>query len=330
MITRNDRQVSDRRAEKEAIEREIKGIRRAVLIVNTRSRRGAANWSEAKEQLLQAGIVLDGVYPVRNAEKLPDIVRDEIAKGQKLIIVGGGDGTVSSVARHFRDRGVVLGLLPLGTANSFARALGIPLDLQGAIDVLVDGKVADVDLGTINESRFVNGSSIGMPSIVGRATPHVLKKYFGRAAYALVAAGKFLRFKPFLCVVTASGVEHVFEALDVRIASGGYQGGVLVAREAKPDDGTIMVQILTGPSKWTMAKEWGRRAFGAPVGAANTVCLKAPEFLIDTDPSQHVSVDGEVITQTPVHVAVARNALLLMTPNAFIDRDEATQRPSAS
>jgi len=252
---------------------------------------------------------------------------DSLHRGNEARIVR----TVPVLLLH-QAHPIQTGLLavPLGTANSFARALGIPLDLQGAIDVLVDGKVADVDLGTINESHFVNGSSIGMPSIVGRATPHVLKKYFGRAAYALVAAGKFLRFKPFLCVVTASGVEHVFEALDVRIASGGYQGGVLVAREAKPDDGTIMVQILTGPSKWTMAKEWGRRAFGAPFGAANTVCLKAPEFLIDTDPSQHVSVDGEVITQTPVHVAVARNALLLMTPNAFIDRDEATQRPSAS
>jgi diacylglycerol kinase family enzyme len=164
-----------------------------------------------------------------------------------------------------------------------------------------------------------------MPSIVGRATPHNLKKWFGRSAYALVAACKFMRFKPFRCVVTVRGRERSFEALDVRIASGGYQGGVLVARQANPGDGTIVVQILTGSSKWMLAEEWARRALGAPFGETNTVSLSAPEFWIDTNPSQHVSVDGEVITQTPVRVSLVREALLLRAPKGFRDLNEADQ-----
>ena len=134
--------AADCRPEKITLEQEIKRSRHAVLVVNTRSRYGAHAYSEAKRLLAEAGIALDAAYPVRNAERLQEIVREEIAKGRKFIILGGGDGTISSVVDHFAYTKVVFGVLPLGTANSFARTLGIPLDLTGAIDVLVNGKVA--------------------------------------------------------------------------------------------------------------------------------------------------------------------------------------------
>ncbi len=190
-------QPSDRRAEKAALAQEITQNRRAVLVVNTRSRRGARAYSGAKRRLTEAGIILDASYPVRHAERLPEIVREEIARGRKFVIVGGGDGTISSVIDHFAYASVVFGLLPLGTANSFARTLGIPLDLPGAIDVLVREVVFDVDLGKINDGYFANGSSIGMPAIVGRATPHALKKWLGRGAYLLVGTSKFMRYGAF-------------------------------------------------------------------------------------------------------------------------------------
>jgi diacylglycerol kinase family enzyme len=192
----------DYRREKITLEQEIKRSLHAVLVVNTRSRYGGHAYSEAKRLLAEAGIALDAAYPVRNAER-HQIVQEEIAKGRKFSILGGGDGTISSVVDHFAYTSVVF-VLPLGTANSFARTLGIPLDLTGAIDVLVNGEVANIDLGKINEDYFANGSSIGMPAIVGRATPHSLKKWLGRGAYGLVAAYEFMRFAPFRCIVPVS------------------------------------------------------------------------------------------------------------------------------
>ena len=91
----------DCRLEKIALEQEIKRSRHAVLVVNTRSRHGAHAYSEAKRLLAEAGIALDAAYPVRNAERLHEIVREEIAKGCKFIILGGGDGTISSAVDHF-------------------------------------------------------------------------------------------------------------------------------------------------------------------------------------------------------------------------------------
>ncbi len=308
------------RREKAALELEIKEARRAVLIVNTRSRQAARAYSDAKRRLLEKGITLEASYPVRNAERLPEIVREEIAKGSRFIILGGGDGTISSVVDHFAYTNVVFGLLPLGTANSFARTLGIPLDLPGAVDVLANGKVADVDLGRINDDYFANGSSIGIPAIVGRSTPHSLKKWLGRGAYALVGVGSFARYAPFHCVVTIAGQEHAFDALDIRIANGGYQGGVLVAPEAHLESGRIVVHVLEGPSKWALAREWARVALGMPFAPGKMTILQADRLTIATVPSQHVAVDGEVITRTPIEVSVARNALLLMAPKDYQDR----------
>ena len=73
-----------------------------------------------------------------------------------------------------------------------------------------------------------------MPAIIGRTTPHSLKKWLGRGAYGLVAAYKFIRFVPFRCIVTVNGQQTSFQAFDVLIASGGYQGGVLVAAKRTP------------------------------------------------------------------------------------------------
>ena len=309
----------DRRPEVAALEQEVKQCRRAVLVVNTRSRHGARAYSEAKRLLVEAGLVLDAAYPVREADRLHEIVREEIAKGRKFIILGGGDGTISSVVDHFAYASVVFGVLPLGTANSFARTLGIPLDLAGAIDVLVNGKVANIDLAKINEDYFANGSSIGMPALIGRATPHSLKKWLGRGAYGLVAAYKFIRFVPFRCIVTVNGQQTSFQAFDVLIASGGYQGGVLVAREADPRDGKIVIRILKGPSKWALAKKWARIALGVPFGPSDLEVIRVLELTIDTVPQQYVAVDGEVIAQTPIRVSVAREALHLMTPEGFAE-----------
>jgi YegS/Rv2252/BmrU family lipid kinase len=326
----SSKSAPSRRAEKAALQRTIKETRRAVLIVNTRSRQAAQVYADAKKLLIEAGIELEASYPVRNAERLHEIVREEIAKGSKFIIVGGGDGTISSVVDHFAHTGVVFGVLPLGTANSFARTLGIPLDLPGAVDVLVNGKVADVDLGKIGNDYFANGSSIGMPSIIGRATPHALKKWLGRGAYLLVGIAKFVRYTPFRCVVTVDGQERSFDALDVRIANGGYQGGVLVAPEADLESGKIVLHVLEGASKWALAKEWARVALGAPFAAGKMNVLTGRNLTIETVPTQHVAIDGEVITRTPIQVSVARNALLLMVPTDYVDLDDPEANPTAA
>ena len=83
------------------------------------------------------------------------------------IVVGGGDGTIRTVATVFAGSGIAIGVLPLGTLNHFAKDLGIPADIAAAVDVIAAGHVRLVDLGSVNDAFFVNNSSVGMyPNMV--------------------------------------------------------------------------------------------------------------------------------------------------------------------
>ena len=140
----------DRSLEKTALQKEINsGHCHAALVINTRSRRAAACYLAVKSLLAKSKIKVNAAFPIDDPAKLIDTAGELVAQGYKFVIVGGGDGTISSVVDHFAYARVLFGVIPLGTANSFARTLGIPLNLSDAVDVLVNGKVADVDLGKI-------------------------------------------------------------------------------------------------------------------------------------------------------------------------------------
>lgn len=306
----------DRGRRKARLDEAIRAERQAVLVVNTRSRSGRELYSNATRLLARAGLRVEQAYPLRDPVRLPEIVRDAIAQGSKLIIIGGGDGTISSVVDFFAYRDVVLGILPLGTANSFARALGIPLDLAGAAGILTGGgKVADVDLGQINDDYFANTAAIGLPALVGRSLPHGLKRWFGKAGYILVGAALFTRHKPFRAVLTEGGKEitYIDDALDILIANGPYQGGVKVADEAHPESRDLAIRIVKGGRKSNLLRSWVGPTLNRRAADFNEI-VHASDVVIETEPPQYVSVDGEVVTRTPVRVSVARQALLLMAP----------------
>ena len=99
--------------------------------------------------------LLDGVEVEAGCEAAAD-------RGDDLVIVGGGDGTVSGAASALIGKQVTLGILPLGTLNHFARDLGIPFDLEGAAKVIADGEVHRIDVAAVNGQMFLNNSAIGL------------------------------------------------------------------------------------------------------------------------------------------------------------------------
>jgi hypothetical protein len=98
-----------------------------------------------------------------------------VNSGADLIVVGGGDGTLSEATHQLAHRDVCLGVLPLGTTNNFARSLGLPLNLSGALRTLTQGKVANVDLGHVTGRHYANLTSLGMSVQVAQHVPHRLK-----------------------------------------------------------------------------------------------------------------------------------------------------------
>ncbi|HEX8869160.1 MAG TPA: diacylglycerol kinase family protein, partial [Lentzea sp.] len=111
----------------------IRQQRRAALVVNTRSRRGSHLYRAARRHLEAAGFDLLGLFPVDRPGGLEASLAAAVDLRPDLLVAGGGDGTLSLASRYLAYRDIALGVLPMGTTNNFARTLGIPLDVAGAV-----------------------------------------------------------------------------------------------------------------------------------------------------------------------------------------------------
>ena len=160
---------------------DIRARRRTALVVNVRSRRGRRHYPTVCRQLHNAGLDLLDLHPVADPRRLAQALAAAVDSGADLIVVGGGDGTLSEATHQLAHRDLCLGVLPLGTTNNFARSLGLPLHLPAALQILTEGKVADVDLGHVAGRHFANLTSLGLSVQVAKHVPHQLKRILGRA-----------------------------------------------------------------------------------------------------------------------------------------------------
>ena len=288
----------------------------AVLVVNAHSRKGRALFRRAVFQLREAGIRLRSAHAVRKTRDLNPTVRQAVRSGAPMVIIGGGDGSLSSAVDELVERDCVFALLPLGTANSFARTLGIPLDLDGAIRTIATGRRRRVDLGVIDGDFYANGAAIGLSPLIGATVPHLLKKYLGRVGYLLWALVQVFRFRGFhLVVELEDGERHELEAMEVRIANGPYHGGVEVVDDARVDSGEIVVQAIPGRAKHRLLRNWFAVLTGSAAGKRDTVVdFHARKLRLITDPPLPISIDGEVIGHTPAVIEVAEGVIEVVVP----------------
>lgn len=287
--------------------------RQAALIVNTKSRKGQAAFRDACRLLKQSGIELTVQKAVKDPSRLAIEVRKAIDGGAAMVIVGGGDGTVSSTVDHFADKKTVFALLPLGTANSFARSLEIPLDTAGAVEVIAKGRVKAVDLGVIDGDHFANCAAIGLSPLIAETVPHGLKKLFGRPGYLAWAALQMARFKPFKLIITQGTKVETLDVLEVRIANGGFHGGTELVKTTV-DAGEIVIQAVDGRLRAKLLWSWGLALIGPDQVRGTVREFRGREFRIETDPPLPISIDGEVEAKTPVHVRLARRAMRMALP----------------
>ena len=305
---------------KRTLQRQAKSERSAVLVVNTFSRHGEHFFFQAMDELARHGIWISATYPVRDPSRLRDTVAEAVNSGHTLVIVGGGDGTISSIVEFFAYKDVVLGILPLGTGNSFARSLGIPLNLKGAVDVIVDGKVADVDLGKVGDFLFANLATIGISVDVSRRSPVTLKRSFGMLAGVLAAIPAVVAHRPFKCRIEMANEEHTVETHEVIIANGSFFGVSQLAPDASPDSGHLVVYTMDTPNRWLMLRLWVALLLGRARSFPEIRYFRTKDVIIEATPGHDIDVDGEILTETPAHFTLLPQALKVMTPLSFVDK----------
>ncbi|MEV4888003.1 diacylglycerol/lipid kinase family protein [Nonomuraea sp. NPDC050547] len=299
----------------------IRRERRVAVVINTRSRRGRRHYFEALDLIHGLGFEPLAEFSVLKPKRLREHLDRALATQPDLLIVGGGDGTLSSAVRHIAHRDVALGVLPLGTTNNFARSLGLPLDLAGAINVFATGKVADIDLGMADDRPFANLASFGVSvEVAGKVKPW-LKRIIGRPAYPLTALTILPGHRPFRAFITVDGQRHELLTHQLNIANGRFHGGWQVAKDISIDNGQLVAyQLGSGKKLRLLGETLVRAASGRWRSMAGGPFVTGREMLLETDPPMAADVDGEVRLRTPIRLRVVPNGVRVMVPETFEDR----------
>jgi diacylglycerol kinase (ATP) len=289
----------------------------ATLIVNLGSRRSAADSERLQAALRERQVPLEDVLSARTGKEVRAYARRAVKRGSKLIIAGGGDGTMTAIVGELAFRDVTLGVVPLGTGNSFAQSLGIALDIESAADVIAAGRCAHVDLGKVDRTFFANFATIGLPAEIARQTPRSLKSVLGSIAYVIAGLRPAMAQHPFVCELRWEKNRTRLTTKQVILASGRVYGNTPVAPEASITDGKLTVLTATGLSHAEVARLYLALALGRQHEMPDAYRFTASSVHIRTRPRQRVSIDGEAWGHTPARFCVAPKALRVLVPADF-------------
>ncbi len=294
----------------------MKPDRRALFIVNPNARNGR-KVADAVRKTLEGGGLALLEDQIGKGETVSDVIirrRDDC----DLIVLGGGDGTLNSSAKGLVETGLPLGIVPLGTANDFAKTVGIPPDPVRAAALIVSEKPRPMDLGEVNGQLFFNVASIGFSAELAAELTEKAKKRFGKLGYALVAARLLARSRLFTAYLEHDGSTEKIRTLQVSVGNGKYYGGGMSVEEtATADDGQLdfyslevdhwwrLLTLLPSLRKGTHGKWNDVRAFGTT------------ELVVKTSRPRPVNTDGELTTWTPAHFKILRRAINVYAPPAI-------------
>nr|WP_200934846.1 MULTISPECIES: lipid kinase [unclassified Sphingopyxis] len=224
---------------------------RALLLHNANARQGQSALQPVMHRLDAGGLKVT----VEPFENLPEIARDvaRLHREADLIVVCGGDGSISSAAPAVVESGLTLGIIPAGTANDLARTLSIPLGFAAAADVITAGHRRQIDVGMVNGHAFFNVASLGLSSELAQKLDPAIKKRFGRLGYAVAALRIMARARRFRARITEKGHVTIVGTYQIAVGNGRlYGGGNIVEEEATIDDGHLDLYSLEMRNLWKL------------------------------------------------------------------------------
>lgn len=289
------------------------------MVVNAASRRGADAYEQAIDLLARAGVPVATRHAVSAGSELGEAVSGAVADNHDLVVVGGGDGSVGSAAGVLAGTHVALGVLPLGTANDFARTMQVPSELEAACDTVARGKVVDIDLGRVDGRPYVNVASVGLSVGVTRALTAKLKRRLGPVAYPVAAVRAYQRHQPFGARLEFP--EQDSEALEfedlLQVAVGNgrhYGGGNTMSPTAGIDDDLLDVYAIVRGRLWDHVNIARLLKDGTFIEHERVHHLTTRKVLLTTQPALPVNLDGEIVTSTPSLFEIERNAVNVVVP----------------
>ena len=292
-------------------------IRRALLIVNPASRRGGRYHDAALAAIRAAGVECDAIRTERTGHG--GLLAAQRGAGYDVVFTLGGDGTAVEIIGALAGSGTPVGILPGGTGNLLARTLGIPSKLSDAVDALLRGDRAQVDLGELADGRrFAFSAGVGIDVRMVEGAPARLKRRLGVLAYVLSATRAVLGREDFHVRATVDGVVHERMASAVMVVNFGavLNDLITLGPGIRSDDGLLDLCVFsprTLRDSFRVLWRLMRKDF-----RTDACLLYAPgrHLRVETVPPRTAQADGEIIGTTPLDISVAPLAALLLVPRS--------------
>jgi diacylglycerol kinase family enzyme len=254
----------------------------------------------------------------RNGPEISARARAAVQAGAATVVAVGGDGTVSAIASELAGTDAVLGVLPLGTLNHFAKDLSIPLELAAAVETIIKGRRIRVDIGEVNGRTFINNSSLGIyPRIIDQRAAEQRSGRTKWLAHASAAMQTLQSYPLWRVRLDENGRTLGYKTPVVFIGNNAYDvQGLNFGSRKTLQAGSLCVYVLhdTGPlgivrfaASALLGTEWSQARFDAL--CTKEVCIETPRR------RERVALDGEVYTlTTPLRYRIQPGALNVWVP----------------
>ncbi len=285
-------------------------MKRAVFLYNNRSGRGkiADNVARICDVFAGCGYAI-APQPIDFAAN-PFDGNEEI----DLMVVAGGDGTVNFAVNAMRDKGldVPLGVIPAGTANDFAGALGMSRDPVEAARQIASGVEERIDCGRVNDRYFVNIFSFGLFTTTSQRTPDERKHRIGKLAYLIEGVREFKSMHAVPLQVSADGEVFDFNSLMVLVFNGETAGGFHLARRSSVKDGMFDCVLLEKRNILLSTLAMGRYLLGGNPKIVRQLRARCIDIVSTID--EPTDVDGQPGAEFPLHIECLPGELRVLCP----------------
>lgn len=236
------------------------------------------------------------LFPTAKNGELPDEIA-RLAPGMDLVVCCGGDGTLNETVSGLMrlEQRPTLGYLPAGTVNDFASGLGIPKEIEAAVEVVLNGSPFDCDIGRFGERYFTYVAACGAFTEVAYQTPQTTKNMLGRMAYILEGAKRLTALKPFAMRLAVEETVCEGEFIFGMISNATSVGGLRLPQDARVamNDGQCEVLFIRNPSSIQDAQQVVNAVLRHDYSSPLVVAMRASKLVVQASEPVSWTVDGE-------------------------------------
>lgn len=293
---------------------------RTYVILNPAA--GHSDPQEIRELLAEKMPASQWEVTIRQTQPDDDVTqlaRDALDEGYELLCAAGGDGTVSLVVDALVGREAQLGIIPAGTTNALAQALGIPRKMPGAIEVIANpGRLRKLDALELDGSYYVLSVGVGISAATMENTKREAKQRYGEAAYVWTVLKELTGWQPRHYTVDVDGQRETIRAADILLVNAGVLTGPLTWGEhIVPDDGHIDVCAIRARNLANYLEILADILRRRQLRNRHIQFLVAKESVkIRASKALAVTGDGELVGRTPIEVRVVPSAVTVRAPSA--------------